>query len=98
MGELLNYLKDKYTRSGNRSEMQDSISKQRIKNSIVSACETYLHNAGESFTFEVSEKDIPYALAVIDEEPLRSRYNIIQTGASLLCASLKEIDVEDIFQ
>ena len=98
MGELLDYFRDKYSKAGNKSAMQDSIAKQRIKNSISSVCEKYLHNAGDHFTFEVSDKDLPYALAVIDEEPLRSRYDIIQTGANLLCASLKEIKVEDIFQ
>lgn len=98
MGELKDYFKDKYSRSGNKSVMQDSMAKQRIKNSIVSVCEKYLHEAGAQFTFEVTDRDLPYALAVIDEEPLRSRYNIIQTGSNLLCASLKEIDVEDIFE
>lgn len=98
MGELLDYFKEKYSKAGSRSAMQDSIAKQRIKNSIVTVCEKYLTEAGAQFTFEVSDKDLPYALAVIDEEPLRSRYNIIQTGANLLCASLKEITIEDIFQ
>lgn len=98
MGELFDYFKEKYSKAGSRSAMQDSIAKQRIKNNIVSVCERYLTEAGAQFTFEVNESDLPYALAVIDEEPLRSRYNIIQTGATLLCASLKEIDIEDIFQ
>lgn len=98
MGELWDYLKDKYSKSGGRTVMQDSMSKQRVKNSIVSVCETYLKEAGAQFTFEVSDKDLPFALAVLDEEPLHSRYNIIQVGSNLLCASLKEIDVEDIFE
>ena len=98
MGELLAYLKERYSKSGSKNAMKDNIAKQRVKNSIISTCEKYLHNAGERLTFEVSERDLPYALSVIDEDPLRSRYNIIQTGATLLCASLKEIDAKDIFQ
>lgn len=97
MDELLSYLKDKYFSSAGKLEMQESIAKQRVKNSIIAVCEKYLVNAGEEFTFEVSDRDLEYALAVIDEEPLHSRYNIIQVGANLLCVSLKEIDVEDIF-
>lgn len=98
MGELFNYFKDRYLKANGKSAMQDSIAKQRVKNNIVSVCEKYLKNAGEQFTFEITDNDLPYALAVIDEEPLRSRYNIIQTDANLLCASLKEINAEDIFQ
>lgn len=95
MNELLTYLKDRYLNS-NKSEMQDSISKQRVKNNIIDVCEKYLVNIGDEFTFEVLDKDLGYALAVIDEEPLRSRYSIIQVGENLLCASLKEIDMGEL--
>ena len=97
MGELADYFREKYSKSGSRAAMQDSIAKQRVKNNIVAVCEKYLKKAGDQFTFEVNDRDLPYALAVIDEEPLHSRYDIIQVGASLLCASLKEIDIKDIF-
>lgn len=98
MGELLDYFKDKYSKSSSKTAIQDSMAKQRMKNNIVSVCEQYLVSAGDQLTFEVSDKDLPYALAVISDDPLRSRYNIIQVGANLLCASLKEITAEDIFQ
>ena len=97
MGELLDYFKDRYSKADSRSAMQDSIIKQKVKNSINSLCEKYLQKAGQEFTFEVGDKDLPYALAVIDEEPLKSRYTIVQVGQNLLMASLGDIDAEDIF-
>lgn len=98
MGELLSYFRDKYSRSGNRTAIQDSMSKQRVKNSIVSVCEKYLSSAGDALTIEISERDLPFALEVIGDEPLRSRYDIVQVDATLLQCSLKKIDAEDIFE
>jgi hypothetical protein len=54
--------------------------------------------AGETLDIEVSDADLPYALEVIDDEPLRSRYKITQTGVNMLQASLKDIELADIFE
>lgn len=92
MGELLDCFKERFTKD-NRSETKDMMNKQRVKNAITDLCAGYLSEAGDEFIFEVSPKDLPYAVVVINEEPLKSKYVIMQISDSLFSAKLQEIDL-----
>ena len=92
MGEISEYLKEKYTKSHN-SEVQELMNKQRVKNSILSLCEAHLEDPGDSLTFEVVGKDIQYAVVAIVEEPIVSRFDIAQIDETLFTASLKELEL-----
>lgn len=94
MGELLDYLKERYSKAGERTEVQESMHRQRVKNSIISICETHLKDAGDEFTFEVLGQDLTYAIIVIAEEPLSTRYEFVQLDANLFKARLKSFDID----
>jgi len=66
MGEITEYLKEKYAKSHN-SQTQELINKQRVKNSILSACDTHLKEAGDKLLFEVVGKDLQYVAIVVIE-------------------------------
>ena len=91
MSELLDYLKEKYSKNNDKDVTLEQMNRQRIKNTISAVCKQYLVEAGQVFQFEVSKKDLPYAIIAIDEEPLKSMYDIIQVDETLFVASLKEI-------
>ena len=93
MGELLDCFKERFTKD-NRSETKDMMNKQRVKNAIADLCNAYLSDIGQEFIFEVSPKDLQYAVVVIDEEPLKSRYTIMQISDSLFSAKLQEISLD----
>lgn len=67
--------------------------RQMVKNTIVSMCEEHLLELGEVLTFEVSDNDLPYAIEVINDEPLKSTYIIQQTDTNLFTATLQEISI-----
>lgn len=92
MGEISEYLKEKYSKSHN-SETQELMNKQRVKNSILSVCDEFLEDADDVLTFEAVGKDIQYAIAVIVEEPIKSKYNISQISDTLFVAQLKEVEL-----
>ena len=91
MGELLEILKEKYSKSTNETT-KELMNKQRVKNSILSVCDI-LDDSDDTLTFEVSKQDLPYAVSVVVEEPLKSKYNINQISETLFVAQLKEIDL-----
>lgn len=90
MGELLTYLTQKYSK--NNAETEDIMRKTKIKNTIVSMCEGYLHE-GDELIFEVLPKDLEYALPVFNEEPLKSTVEVSQISETLFSAKLIEIDL-----
>ena len=91
MSELLDYLKERYSKNNDKDATLESMNRQKVKNAISSLCKEYLTQAGEVFQFEVLKKDLPYAIVVIDEEPLKSMYDIVQVDETLFNATLKEI-------
>ena len=92
MGELMEYFKNKYYKK-NVSSSEDNMNKTNVKNTISELCEEYLKDVGDVFTFEVLPKDLPYVVAVIDEEPLKSKYIINQISKALFEAMLKEVEI-----
>lgn len=91
--ELFDYLKDKYFKSNDRTATVEMQRRQCVKNDISSLCEKYLNGAGQVLKFEVSVSDLPHVIAVIDEEPLKSMYNIVQVSQTLFEVSLKELEL-----
>ena len=91
MGSLYDYFRENYSHGADKNRTAEQMKRQEIKNTISALCEKYLTDAGQVFTFEVAEKDLPYVIVVIDEEPLKSMYNIIQVSKVLFEASLKEL-------
>lgn len=92
MGELLEYLKERYMGSKN-SEARDLMQRQKVKNAILQACETHIKEPEDTFTFEILPSDLPYATEVVDEEAISSKYQITQTSATLFVAKLKVIEL-----
>lgn len=92
MGELFDYFKDKYSKQ-DKSATQDMMEHSKIKNAVCDACDAHLKVAGEEFQFEVSSKALPHVVSVILEEPLRSKYDIVQISPTMFSARLKEIEL-----
>lgn len=92
MGELFDYFKERYLRS-DRSEVADMMERSKVKNTINELCSTYLKDAGDIFEFEVSKNDLTYAVEVVEEEPLKSMYDIYQISPTIFRAKLKELDL-----
>ena len=91
MGELLDYFKNKYGKTSSTSE--DQLAKMIVKTTISDICENNLKEVGSILTFEVLPKDLVYAVSVIDEEPLKSKYVINQISKTMFEASLREVEI-----
>lgn len=91
MGELMEYVKERYAKN-DRSDTKDMMDKQRIKNSILAVCDEYIKD-DSSLIFEVLPSGLQYAVAVVTEEPLRSKYDIVQISDTLFAASLKSVEI-----
>lgn len=89
--ELFDYFKERYSKNNDKDVTLDQMNRQRVKNTISKLCKKYLTQAGQVFKFEVSLKDLPYAIVAIEEEPLKSMYDIVQISETLFVANLKEI-------
>lgn len=89
--ELFDYFKERYSKNNDKDATLDQMNHQRVKNTISKLCKEYLTQAGQVFKFEVSLKDLPYAIVAIEEEPLKSMYDIVQISETLFVANLKEI-------
>ena len=85
------YLKERFLKGKDKNATVEQMNRQRVKNAISDLCQQYLTEAGQILKFEVSPKDLPHAIIVIDEEPLKSMYNIIQVDETLFEASLQEL-------
>lgn len=92
MGELFDYVKNRYSRQ-NKSETRDMMEKTRVKNSVESLCSANLEEAGDIFEFEVSQKYLQYMVSIIEEEPLKSKYEIRQTSPTMFSARLLEVEL-----
>lgn len=90
MGELMDYIKERYMHS-DRSDTQDLKHKQLVKNKIAELCDSKIKEAGDVLTFQVTPSELPFATAVISEEPLRTKYYIYQIDETLFSAQLQEI-------
>lgn len=53
-----------------------------------------MKEAGDEFTFEVLGQDLTYAVIVIAEEPLSTRYDFVQVDANIFKARLKSFDID----
>lgn len=93
MGELTEYIKERYFRKGSNAETKDLMQRQRVKNAIQNICDSKITGPDEVLEFEISPKDLPYATEVIVEEPLKSKYDIIQTSETLFMAQLRVLDI-----
>lgn len=91
MGELLEYFKGKLKKKSAYSEEQ--MNKTLVKNTIINQCEEYLLDAEDVFIFEVLPKDLSYAVTVIGEEPLKSRYDIQQISKTEFQAVMRVVEI-----
>lgn len=92
MSEFSEAIKQRYFKPKN-AEVQDKMNKQRVKTTILALCEKYIHEAGEVLTFECGAKELQYVVEVVNEEPLKSKYNIFQISETLFEVSLVEIEL-----
>ncbi len=90
MGELLDYVVQRYSKNSSASE--DMMHKTKTKNKILALCDTYL-KAGDELIFEVLPKDLEYALLVFDEEPLKSTVTVTQIAETLFSVKYIEMDL-----
>lgn len=92
MGELTEYIKERYFKKGS-NDSKDLMHHQRVKNAIQTMCDSKIQGPDEVLQFEILPRDLPYATEVITEEPLRSKYDIVQTSETLFLAKLKVLDL-----
>lgn len=92
MGELTEYIKERYFKKGS-NDSKDLMHRQRVKNAIQTMCDSKIQGPDEVLQFEILPRDLPYATEVITEEPLRSKYDIVQTSETLFLAKLKVLDL-----
>lgn len=93
MGELSDWVKERYFGGNSKSTTRDLIKKQKVKNAIIDVCGKHLVEAGDTFEFEINPGDLQYAIAVINEEPLKSKYLIYQISETMFSARLQELDL-----
>ena len=93
MGEVLDWVKERYFGGNSKSATRDLIKKQKVKNAIVDICNKNLTKAGDTLEFEINPNDLQYATAVISEEPLKSKYLIYQISETMFSARLQELDL-----
>ena len=91
MGELWDAISAKFLNKRDRSETQEKVQQQRVKNTIIHICDEKLKDASQSFVFESSQSDLPHVLIVIGEEPLKSKYDISQISETLFSAKLRAL-------
>lgn len=89
--ELFEYFRERYSKDNDKDITLEQMNRQRVKNAMFNVCKEHLTGAGQVFKFEVSKKDLPYAIIAVDEEPLKSMYDIVQVSETLFEANLKEI-------
>lgn len=90
MGELSEYLKEKYSRK--RTSSEDLMHKNRVKNHIVSLVRKYL-NPGDTLIIEALPRDIEYTMLVFNEEPLKTEVRMEQISESLFAVRLVELEL-----
>lgn len=88
----MDYFKEKYSKTSEKNTTLEQMKRQKVKNALSTLCDEYLVDAGQVLKFEVTPKDLPYLIVIIDEEPIKSMYDIIQVSETLFEASLKELD------
>ena len=91
MGELLDYFTGRMKKKVPYSEYQ--MLKTLVKNTISNICEEHLKDVGDVLTFEVLPKDLSYAVMVIQEEPLKSKYDISQISKTNFQAMLRVLEI-----
>jgi len=91
MGELLDYFVGRFKKPKSFSE--DQMARTLVKNTISRQCEEHLVDVGDVFKFEVLPKDLSYAVMVIQEEPLKSKYDIQQIDKSIFQATLRVVEL-----
>lgn len=92
MGELLDYFKNRFKKD-EYDDYEEQKLKNKVKLDISKTCEDNLSDTEDYVTFEVLPKALPYAVTVIEEEPLKSKYVITQIDKTLFHAVLREVDL-----
>lgn len=92
MGEFSEALKNRYSRRKN-SEIVEMMNKQRVKIAILTLCDKYIQDAGDTLTFESSKNNLQYVVTAINEDPLVTKYNIQQISETLFQACLVELGI-----
>jgi hypothetical protein len=90
MGELSDYFIQKYSKRS--SESEDMMKKTKMKNAILSLCDTLL-KPGDELILEVIPRDLEYALLVFNEEPLKSTVIVSQLSETLFSVKFVEMDI-----
>lgn len=85
MGELLDYLNQRYSNKNSVSE--DVYQKVKVKTALYSTLSKYLSGTEDSLIFEVAEKDLPYAVIAFEEDPIKSSYIIEQISPNTFRAT-----------
>lgn len=90
MDKIFSILKKRYFKPKVSNE---TLKKTSIANKIDELCSQYLKDASDILTFEVTDtEDSQYAIIVITEEPLISKYIISQIDETCFEARLRVIN------
>ena len=69
------------------------IRKSQVKNTILELINTLLQ-PGDELVFEVSNKDLPYTILVVSEDPIKSLVSVEQMSETLFKAKLLDLNIE----
>lgn len=93
MSEFSEALKQKYLKQKN-TEIADKMGRQRVKGAILNICETYLQDSDDVLKFEVLNNDLQYAVEVVTDESVSSRFDIRQISETVFVAKLVSFDID----
>lgn len=72
----------------NRQVGENTLEKVRVRDAIIRMCEEHLYEAADVFVFEIFPNSLPYAVSVLDDPILASRYTIVQISETLFEARM----------
>lgn len=67
---------------------ENTLEKVRVRDTIIRMCDEHLHEAEDVFILEIMPNSLPYAVSVLDDPILSSRYTIVQISETLFEARM----------
>lgn len=76
------------------SNMNYSLEKSKLKAEFLTMCKKFLHNPSETLVFSFSTpRDLSTFLDIVDEDDIKSVYNVSQEDDKIFRVELKDIDI-----
>lgn len=76
------------------SNMNYSLEKSKLKAEFLTMCKKFLHTPSETLVFSFSTpRDLSTFLDIVDEDDIKSVYNVSQEDDKIFRVELKDIDI-----